>query len=93
METTLVQFHIDETAKRTAVSICEKLGMDLQTYLRMCMLRLIEENGIPFGMKLEDSSENRGFHAMKAASRIAAENGIAEMTLDEINTEIDAVRE
>lgn len=30
--------------------------------------------------------------AMKEASRIAAENGISEMTLDEINAEIAEVR-
>lgn len=93
MANTLVQFRADETARIKAVSICEKLGIDLQTYLRMCMFRLIEENGIPFSMKLEDASENRGLNAMKAASRIAAENGIAEMTLDEINAEINAARE
>lgn len=29
---------------------------------------------------------------MKAASRIAAENGIADMTLDEINAEISEAR-
>lgn len=93
METSLVQFHIDETVKLMAVSICEKLGMDLQTYLRMCMLRLIEANGIPFSIKLEDTSENRGLRAMRVASRIAVENGIDDMTLDEVNAEINAVRE
>lgn len=73
-----------------AIDICEKLGIDLPTYLRMCMSRLIQENGIPFSMKLEEVPENRGLSAMKAASRIAAENGIAGMTLDEINAEISS---
>lgn len=36
--------------------------------------------------------ENRGLEAMKEASKIASENGIANMSLDEINAEIDAVR-
>ena len=92
MANTLVQFRADETARIKAVSICERLGIDLQTYLRMCVSRLIQENGIPFSMKL-DATENRGLEAMKAASRIAAENGIADMTLDEINAEIAAARE
>lgn len=56
------------------------------------MSRLIQENGIPFSMKLEEVSNNRGLNAMKAASRIAAENGISDMTLDEINAEISAAR-
>lgn len=92
MANTLVQFRTEETARIKAINICEKLGIDLPTYLRMCMSRLIQENGIPFSMKLEEVSENRGLSAMKAASRIAAENGIADMTLDEINAEISAAR-
>lgn len=92
MANTLVQFRAEETTRIKAVNICEKLGIDLQTYLRMCMSRLIQENGIPFSMKLDKESENLGSNAMKAASRIAAENGISEMSLDEINAEISATR-
>ena len=43
-------------------------------------------------MKLEKEPENRAVLAMKAASRIAEENGIADMTLDEINAEITEAR-
>ena len=92
MSNTLVQFRAEETARLKAVSICEKLGIDLPTYLRMCMSRLIQENGIPFSMKIESDSATLGLSAMKAASRIAAENGISEMSLDEINAEIAAAR-
>ena len=92
MANTLVQFRTEETTRIKAMNICEKLGIDLQTYLRMCMSRLVQENGIPFSMKLEKGSENRGLSAMKAASLIASENGISEMTLDEINAEISASR-
>ncbi len=88
MSNTLVQFRTEETVRIKAVNICEKLGIDLPTYLRMCMSRLIQENGVPFSMKIDNLSSNRGMNAMKAASRIAAENGIADMTLDEINAEI-----
>ena len=92
MSNTLVQFRAEETARLKAVIICEKLGIDLPTYLRMCMSRLIQENGIPFSMKIESDSDTLGLSAMKAASRIAAENGISEMSLDEINAEIAAAR-
>lgn len=92
MANTLVQFRTEETARIKAVNICEKLGIDLPTYLRMCMSRLIQENGVPFSMKVNEISENRGMKAMKAASRIAVENGIDDMTLDEINAEISEAR-
>ncbi len=92
MANTLVQFRTEETARIKAVSICEKLGIDLPTYLRMCMSRLIQENGVPFSMKIDEISENKGIQAMKAASRIAVENGISDMALDEINAEITEAR-
>lgn len=92
MANTLVQFRTEETTRIKAINICEKLGIDLQTYLRLCMSRLVQENGIPFSMKLEKGSENPGLSAMKAASRIAAENGISDITLDELNAEIASAR-
>lgn len=92
MANSLVQFRADETSRIKAAGICEKLGIDLATYLRMCISRLVQENGIPFSMKVDDISENRGMAAMKEASRIAAAEGIADMTLDEINEEIAEMR-
>ncbi len=93
MANSLVQFRADEAARIKASNICEQLGIDLQTYLRICMSRLIQENGIPFLMKLDEKPTNRELEAMRKASRIAEENGIADMTLDEINAEIATARE
>ena len=90
MASSLVQFRTEDTSRIKAASICEQLGIDLPTYLRACIARLIQENGIPFSMKLEP--ESKGLQAMKEASRIAAENGIADLSLDEINAEISAAR-
>ena len=89
MANTLVQFRTDETTRIQAARICEKLGIDLPTYMRMCISRLVQENGIPFSMKLDGDGESP---AMKAASRIAEENGIADMSLEEINAEIAEAR-
>ena len=57
----------------------------------MCVSRLNQENGISFSMKIE-TEENPGISALKRASRIAEENGIADMSLDEINAEIAEAR-
>ena len=43
-------------------------------------------------MRIEEET-NPGIAAMKRASQIAQENGISEMSLDEINAEIAAARE
>lgn len=92
MANSLVQFRTEESTRIKAVNICEKLGLDLPTYMRMCLSRLVQENGIPFTMNLNDLSENKAVKAMKVASRIAAENGLSDMTLDEINAEIAEAR-
>ena len=92
MTSALVQFRADETEKTEALQICEKLGLSLPSYLRMCMSRLVQEQGIPFSMRLSPEEDNPGTLAMKKASKIAKERGISDMTLDEINAEIAKAR-
>ena len=91
MASTLVQFRTEDTEKLKSVQILEKLGLTLPAYLRMCMSRLNQENGIPFSMKLEEE-QNPGIRALQRASRIAEEYGISDMSLDEINAEIAEAR-
>ena len=91
MASTLVQFRTEDTEKIKAVRILDRLGLSLPSYLRMCVSRLNQENGIPFSMKIE-TEENPGISALKRASLIAEEYGIADMSLDEINAEIAEAR-
>ena len=92
MANTLVQFRADETERAEAAQILDQLGLDMPSYLRMCVTRLVREKGIPFSMRIENTPENKGVSALKRASRIAEENGISDMTLDEINAEIADAR-
>lgn len=92
MANSLVQFRTEDISRIKAIQICERLGIDLPTYMRMCISRLIQENGIPFSMKLPDGSENKAIQAMKVTSQIAEANGLSEMTLEEINAEIAEAR-
>ena len=93
MANTLIQFRADDIEKIEATKICNSIGINLQTYFRICMSRLIAEKGIPFSMKMDYVNEdNRALDALKKASRIAKENGISDMSLEEINAEISAAR-
>lgn len=92
MPNTLVQFRMDEMTRLQAIGICDRLGIDLPTYMRMCVAKLIEENGVPFSLKLVEDSDDPGINAMKRLSEEARKNGTADMTLEEINAEIDAAR-
>lgn len=84
MANALISFREDEQKKKAAATICEQIGIDLQTYLRICITRLIEEKGVPFSMTLSEKQKN-WFETLKEANRISKENGTSEMTLEEIN--------
>ena len=91
MASTMVQFRTEDTEKMKSIQILNRLGLSLPSYLRMCISRLNQENGIPFSMKLE-TEPNPGINALRNASRIAEEYGITDMPLDEINAEIADAR-
>ena len=57
MATSVMQFRVDEELKAQASEVCEELGIDLPTALRMFMKRTVAENGIPFDMKLPKVQE------------------------------------
>ena len=52
MASTLVQIRVDEDLKNEAVSIFERLGLDLPTAFRSFLKKSVEERGIPFSMKV-----------------------------------------
>ena len=90
MASTLVQFRTEDSEKIKSVQILDQLGLTLPAYLRMCMIRLNQEKGIPFSMKLEE--ESHGIKALRQANQIAEQYGISDMSLDEINAEIAETR-
>ena len=92
MANALVQVRIDEELKDRATAIYDALGIDLSTAIRMFLKRSVMVNGIPFSMILQDSFAQNAATALKMLSNAAKENGTSEMSLEEINAEIEAVR-
>lgn len=94
MANSLIQLRVDDKLKTEATDIFEKLGMDLSTAIRIFLTRSVEERGIPFAMKLGTDSykAETAVKAMREMSKTVEANGIADMTLDEINAEISAAR-
>lgn len=94
MATTLVQVRVDEDLKNQATSVYDALGMDLSTAVRIFLKRSVMMNGVPFSMTLSNG-ETKAEKAAKALRDLrleAQKNGTSEMSLDEINAEIDEVR-
>ena len=94
MATTLVQVRIDDELKNQATAVYDALGIDLSTAVRMFLKRSVMVNGVPFNMTLpkNDYKAERAARALQELSNAAMENGTSEMSLEEINAEIEAVR-
>ena len=90
----IVQLRIDDELKLQAVSVYEKLGIDLSSAIRMFLKRSVMVNGIPFSMILDENAYNpeAATKAMKNLNESAKKKGTSNMTLDEINAEIAAYR-
>ena len=58
MATTVMQVRVDEELKERAAAICDGLGIDLPTAIRMFMKRTVLQNGIPFSMTLPRQDYN-----------------------------------
>lgn len=94
MSTSLLQVRVDDSLKDQAAAVFENLGIDTSTAIRMFLKRAVMENGIPFRMTLPRTpySAERGYRAMVEMNESAEKNGVSEMSLDEINAEIEASR-
>ncbi len=90
----LLQVRVDDNLRQEAADIYAKLGLDLPTAIRMFLTRSVQVRGIPFSMQLpkEDYKADAAVAAMKRMSEEAIRTGTADLTLEEINAEIAAVR-
>lgn len=91
-EQALIQFRVDKELKQDVAEICDALGTDMPTVLRMCMKQMKLIRGIPFSTRLPDAMVTRreALDAFEEMRRQAAD--VPEMSLDEINAEIRATR-
>lgn len=94
MATSVMQVRVDDDLKTQAAAICDSLGIDLSTAIRMFMKRMVLQNGIPFSMTVPNKPYDgiKGVLAMHQLSEEAKQNGTVNMTLEEINEEIAAAR-
>jgi len=93
MSNTLVQFRIDDGLRQQANDLCTKLGLDLPTYLRMSLAKLVQEQGVPFAIRLNSiPTADEAITAMRTLSAISQANGNSQMSLDQINAEIYATK-
>ena len=94
MAQSTLTLRVDETLKKSIDSICDDFGFTSTAAITVFMKTVVRERRIPFEIKASTKEQvNKdawaAFLEMRAA---AAEAGIQDMSLDEINAEIQEVR-
>lgn len=94
MATSVVQVRMDESLRADASSVAEQLGLDLPTAIRVFLKKMVAERAVPFSLSLprERGAADDGLSAMAELGWRAAADDVADMTLEEIEAEIAAVR-
>lgn len=85
---------MDENLKRQFDELCNEFGMTATTAFNVFARAVVREKKIPFEIKASDDSLQGGSkkHFFMHMREIAKENGIQDLSLSEINEEIQKVR-
>ena len=87
MSNILLSFRVEQKDKDRGAEIGENLGIDLPTYFRICLARLIKENGIPFSMKIENEKSDN-LNETVVSEVIKNETDTLGKSIEEINAEL-----
>lgn len=90
VNTGLVQVKIDPQTKNDVTNLYESLGLDLPTAIRIFFKKSIAVGGLPFELRNDTKSDRWSIY--KEARNTIQANNVPEMSLDEINAEISALR-
>lgn len=94
MAQTSMTFRVDDSLKKDFDRLCDEFGLTNTAALTIFMKAVVRERRIPFELragKLDEITE-RGRHAFWELREEAKTNGLADMTLEDINEEIRATR-
>lgn len=84
---------MDETLKRQFDDLCAEFGMNATTAFNVFARAVVRERKIPFEIQAgNDVNRAMGMQAFMDLRTEAKQNGVQDMSLDEINEEIRQVR-
>lgn len=94
MAQTAMTIRMDSDLKAQFDALCNEFGMSTNTAFNIFARTVVRKRRIPFPIEApaKDDVVNKGKAAFDEMRRIAAENGLSGMTLDEINEEIRLAR-
>lgn len=83
-----ITLRFDDETKEKIDRLCENLGLSITNFFSIYAKKAIQEQGIPFSLKLTDEAESLANQCkidLFNARQNAIKNGTADMSLDEIN--------
>lgn len=85
---------MDETLKKQFDGLCQEFGMNASTAINVFARAVVRQRRIPFEISSSetDISRESAMQAFMALWAEAKENGISDMSLEEINREIALAR-
>ena len=93
-ELTSLNIKIDRDLKNQADLLFNAMGMTLTTAVNVFVRQAVQEQAIPFKIRLDNDrlAALRAKEALQEARVQAVSNGTADMTMEEIDNEIQAYR-
>ena len=94
MAQTAFTVRMDADIKKRFDELCEDFGMSANTALNLFARTVVKQERIPFDVISEQKAlEERAWAAIDKIRAQSAQNGVSEMTLEEINEEIRLARQ
>ena len=95
MSQSALTIRLDSELKTQFDSLCEEFGMSTNTAFNIYVRQVVRNRRIPFTIEApaKDDVMAKGRAAFYAMRQAAAEAGVQDMSLDEINEEIRLARE
>lgn len=93
-QATTITLRVEKDLKRRFYELCDDFGMSASTAFNIFMKAVVRERKIPFEIQNSQQNKTQEYLALYESIRETVRNaGVPEMTLDEINAEIKAVRD
>ncbi len=94
MSQSTLSMRVDETLKKNFDTICDDFGFTSTAAITVFMKAVVRERRIPFEIKASDKEQinKNAWAAFLEMRRQAAEAGLQDLSLEDINAEINAAR-
>lgn len=92
MSMSTFSIRMDENLKRQFDALCADFGMNATTAFNIFARAVVREQKIPFEITSTQNVSVQGLQSFYALRNQAQKNGVQDLTLDEINEEIQKAR-